>query len=203
MSAQFFFFGMRLMTDSVQKLNFRKPLIVFCAVALAWVAAFIELTAPGLLWIFEYDAMLDAVFTTHAITPQASGATHFTPSSLISATIITLDCLVALACAAPLFFSGLLFRNLQPSNAWTDLNIRWLRSIGVLCLCIPLIKSLAGLLQSMALSLDLPSGLVGVGLGLDLSSAALSQVAMGLLLCAFASMMRAAKSLHDENRCYV
>ncbi|NIE77014.1 DUF2975 domain-containing protein [Pantoea sp. Tr-811] len=191
------------MTYDPRPSSLPRPLIVFCAVALAWVAAAIELASPGLLWALEYDAMLDAILTDNAVNLGVPDAATFTPSSLLAGTLIALDCLVALAYAAPLFFSGLWFRNLHPTKAWTDTNIRWLGRIGLLCLCMPLIKSLAGMVQSLALSSELPPGLVGVSLGLDFSSAALSQIAMGLLLLAFAAMMRHAKSLHDENRCYV
>ncbi|AXQ50135.1 DUF2975 domain-containing protein [Stenotrophomonas rhizophila] len=191
------------MTSTIQPSETPRPLIAICAISLAWVVAAIELATPGLLWGLEYPAMLDALLADNAASMPMLGVTHYMPSKLVMVTVVGLDCLIALTAAAPLFFTGLLFKNLQPSHAWTDLNIRWLRSIGILCLCMPLIKSLAGLLQSLALSWDLPSGNGGANLGLDLSSAALSQIAMGLLLCAFASVMRNAKSIHDENKCYV
>lgn len=67
----------------------------------------------------------------------------------------------------------------------------------------PVLYSLSWTLQSLAVSLDLPAGKRIFQFSLGLSSDGVHDVVVGIIICAFAWVIRESTKIHEENALYI
>lgn len=173
------------------------------AALLAWTTAAVELGGTPLLWLLDYPTMVSAYLQAYGDQMPLLLAEGYQPSHLAIGLVFFLDLIPTAISAFALLLTGIFFMRLSKGQTWTLPNIRLLWWVGLLCIGSPLLWSLIGTFEGLALAIDLPAGERSFSVSIGVSSEAVYEIMKGILLCAFSLLMRDAKTISDEHNCYV
>ncbi|HGM5579060.1 TPA: hypothetical protein ACKP22_000717 [Pseudomonas putida] len=173
------------------------------AALLAWTTAAVEFGGTPLLWLLDFPTVVSAYLQGYGDQMPLLLAEGYQPSRLAIGLVFILDMIPTSISALALVLTGLFFMRLSQGQTWTLSNIRLLWWVGLLCIGSPLLWSLIGTFEGLALAIDLPAGERSFSVSIGVSSEAVYEIMKGILLCAFSLLMRDAKTISDEHNCYV
>lgn len=155
------------------------------------------------LWHLYRSEMVQGILFSFSDTIPRLLNPDFHLSTLAVVMLFVCDALPVFMTALTLVLIGLFFLRLSRNELWTVRNVRLLWAAGILTILTPIVNSLSGTFQGLAISLDLPAGERLFQLTLGLSTDSLYEMVTGLILCAFAYMIRESTKIHEENALYI
>ncbi len=155
------------------------------------------------LWHLYRSEMVQGILFSFSDTIPRLLNADFHLSAPAIALLFMCDALPVFMTALTLILLGLFFLRLSRNELWTVRNVRLLWAAGILTILTPMVNSLSSTFQGLAISLDLPAGERLFQLTLGLSTDSLYEMVTGLILCAFAYMIRESTKIHEENALYI
>ncbi|NDJ58614.1 hypothetical protein GWD52_16805 [Enterobacteriaceae bacterium 4M9] len=155
------------------------------------------------LWHLYRSDMVQGILSSFSDAIPRLLNVDFHLSTLAVALLFVCDALPVFMTALALMLIGLFFLRLSRNELWTRRNVRLLWVAGILNVLTPIVNSLSSTFQGLAISLDLPAGERLFQLTLGLSTDSLYEMVTGVVLCAFAYMIRESTKIHEENALYI
>lgn len=187
------------MTDAGSRLR----VVGTAAALLAWTIAIAEPAILPLLVIFDFAGVQAEYLESYGEKIPLLLEPGHKISSLVLALVVLAEMVPMLMSATAMYLIGLFFHRICHGQTWTMGNIKLLWWCGLLSILSTLFWPLTETFQVLALSSDLPDGERVLSVSFGTSSEALSEIIIGILLCAFSMLMRDAKTIIDEQKAYV
>lgn len=170
---------------------------------LTWGLGLSYIISEAWMWYYNRPVMIESILASFADSQPLLLSPAFHLSVLAKSLLMLLDMLPIAVTSLICFFTGLFFLRLSRNELWTTRNFRVLWTAGIMNIASPVLYSLSWMLQSLALSLDLPAGERILHLSLGLTSSGMHDVVVGIILCAFAWMIRESTKIHEEHALYI
>lgn len=170
---------------------------------LIWGLALCWLLGDAYLWLSQGREMLSAILVPLSESQPLLASADFALSRATEVALVVLDMLPTLLTSVVWLLTGLFFWRLARNELWTARNFRLLWRAGLLNLIGPFLNSLIWTAQGLAVSRDLPPGERIFVFSLGLSTGGVYEVVVGIVLCAFAWMIRESTRLYEENALYI
>ena len=170
---------------------------------LAWGLCLAYAVGELYMWLFHREVLLNGILQALSDSQPLLADPGFKLSTLPVALLFLLNLLPILITALVWLLTGLFFLRLSRNELWTARNFKLLWAAGILNIVSPFVYQLCWTLQSLAVSLDLPSGEKIFVFSLGLSTNGVYEVVVGIILCAFAWMIRESIKIHEENALYI
>lgn len=170
---------------------------------LAWGLCLVYTVGELYMWLFHGEVLLNGILQALSDYQPLLAEPDFKLSKLPFALLILLDLLPIFITSLVWLLTGLFFLRLSRNELWTSRNFKILWAAGILNIISPFVYQLCWTLQSLAVSLDLPLGGKIFVFSLGLSTNGVNEVVIGIILCAFAWMIRESIKIHEENALYI
>lgn len=170
---------------------------------LAWGLCLVYAVGELYMWICHGEVVLHGILQALSDSQPLLADPGFTLSKLAIALLFLLNLLPVLITSLVWLLTGLFFLRLSQNELWTARNFKLLWAAGILNIISPFVYQLSWTFQSLAVSLDLPSGEKIFVFSLGLSTNGVSEVVVGIILCAFAWMIRESIKIREENALYI
>jgi hypothetical protein len=115
--------------------------------------------------------------------------------------LFILDTLPVVVSSLALLLVGTFFLRLSRNELWSTRNFSLLWAAGILNIISSFFNQLSSSCQSLLVSMGLPPGERIFSFGL--SSDNIYEIVVGIILCAFAWMIRESTKIHEENALYI
>lgn len=170
---------------------------------LIWGLALCWLLGDVYLWLSQGREMLRAILVSLSESQPLLASADFAMSRTTEVALFVLDMLPTLLTSVVWLLIGIFFLRLSRNELWTERNFRLLWRAGILNLLGPFLSQLVWTGQGLAVSRDLPAGERIFVFSLGISTGGLYEVVVGIILCAFAWMIRESTRIYEENALYI
>jgi uncharacterized membrane protein YciS (DUF1049 family) len=170
---------------------------------LAWGLGLVYSVGELYMWFRHGGAMLDGILQALSESQPLLASPDFQLSTAAIGLLFVLNFLPIAVTSTVWLLTGLFFLRLSRNELWTARNFKLLWAAGILNIVSPFLYQLSWTCQSLAVSLDLPPGEKIFIFSLGLSTEGVYEVVVGIILCAFAWMIRESTKIHEENALYI
>ncbi|WP_145514394.1 hypothetical protein [Yersinia massiliensis] len=189
--------------DQKQHSSTRLSLVGKGTAILAWGLGIVYTVGELYMWFNHGTVMLQGILQAFSDSQPLLAEPSFQLSKMAIALLFILNFLPIIVTSAVWLLAGLFFLRLSRNELWTARNFKLLWAAGILNILSPFLYQLSWTGQSLAISLDLPPGERIFVFSLGLSTNSVYDVVVGIILCAFAWMIRESTKIHQENELYI
>ncbi|EMM0379008.1 hypothetical protein RI820_001939 [Pluralibacter gergoviae] len=170
---------------------------------MAWGLGLVWIIGDLYLWFSQREVIIAAILLSLSESQPLLTQPGFALSRLATALLFLLDVLPIVVTSLVWVLTGTFFLRLSRNELWTARNFRLLWCAGILNILGPFLFQLSWTGQGLAVSLDLPRGERIFVFSLGISTGGVYEVVVGIILCAFAWMIRESTKIVEENALYI
>lgn len=170
---------------------------------LCWGGALVHIAMQAFMWFVNGTEIQEQILAAYSDLQPILASAEFSLSELATCLLLVLDFVPVIVTSVVLVLIGLFFYKFSQNKLWTINNSRLLWCAGIMKILTPMVYAVIWTLTGLAISLDLPVGEKIFHTSLELNSDGIDEIVMGLILCAFAWMIRETVKINEESKHYI